>query len=109
VPESAVPVDVVGISVHTGNAVPRIPVGRVARERGVSVIYGGVHATLFPGEAFELKAPHTVVEGDGDIAWDKVVSDCSAVKANRSTRVDALRVASSCARFDGRSARETTY
>ena len=28
-------------------------VGRMARERGAWVVYGGIHATLFPEEAFE--------------------------------------------------------
>jgi radical SAM superfamily enzyme YgiQ (UPF0313 family) len=54
VPESVMPGDVVGISVHTGNALRGYQVGRMARERGAWVIYGGIHATLFPEEAFEL-------------------------------------------------------
>src|SRR6201995_3379227 len=43
------PGDVVGISVHTGNALRGYEVGRIARERGATVAYGGIHATLFPG------------------------------------------------------------
>jgi hypothetical protein len=45
--------DVVGISVHTGNALRGYEVGRLAHDRGAGVVYGGIHATLFPEEAFE--------------------------------------------------------
>ena len=48
VPETILPGDIVGISVHTGNALRGYEVGRLARARGASVIYGGIHATLFP-------------------------------------------------------------
>ncbi len=50
----------------------------MARERGAWVIYGGIHATLFPEEVFERGDAHAVVKGDGDIAWGKVVTDCLA-------------------------------
>ena len=53
VPESIQPGDIVGISVHTGNALRGYQVGRMARERGAWVVYGGIHATLFPEEALE--------------------------------------------------------
>ena len=78
VPESIHPGDIVGISVHTGNALRGYQVGRMARERGAWVIYGGIHATLFPEEALETGQAHAVVKGDGDIAWGKVVADCMA-------------------------------
>jgi radical SAM superfamily enzyme YgiQ (UPF0313 family) len=76
VPETVQSGDVVGISVHTGNALRGYAVGRMARARGAWVVYGGIHATLFPEEAFELGDAHAVVKGDGDIAWGKVVTDC---------------------------------
>ena len=78
VPESIQPGDIVGISVHTGNALRGYQVGRMARERGAWVIYGGIHATLFPEEALETGQAHAVVKGDGDIAWGEVVADCMA-------------------------------
>ena len=52
-PDSIQPGDIVGISVHTGNALRGYQVGRMARERGAWVVYGGIHATLFPEEALE--------------------------------------------------------
>jgi len=78
VPESIQPGDIVGISVHTGNALRGYEVGRMARERGAWVIYGGIHATLFPEEALKLGQAHAVVKGDGDMAWGRVVADCVA-------------------------------
>ena len=78
VPESIHPGDIVGISVHTGNALRGYRVGRMARARGAWVVYGGIHATLFPEEALERGEGHAVVKGDGDIAWGKVVADCVA-------------------------------
>ena len=80
VPESISPGDVVGISVHTGNALRGYQVGRMARERGAWVVYGGIHATLFPEEALERGAAHAVVKGDGDVVWGTVVRDCLAGK-----------------------------
>jgi radical SAM superfamily enzyme YgiQ (UPF0313 family) len=72
--------DIVGISVHTGNALRGYAVGRMARARGAWVVYGGIHATLFPEEALERGEAHAVVKGDGDVAWGKAVSDCLAGK-----------------------------
>ncbi len=83
VPESIKPGDIVGISVHTGNALRGYQVGRMARSRGAWVIYGGIHATLFPEEAMERGEAHAVVTGDGDVAWGKVVTDCMAGKLER--------------------------
>ncbi len=83
VPESIVPGDIVGISVHTGNALRGYEVGRMARKRGAWVIYGGIHATLYPEEALERGQAHAVVKGDGEIAWGKVVADCLAGKPSR--------------------------
>jgi radical SAM superfamily enzyme YgiQ (UPF0313 family) len=75
--------DVVGISVHTGNALRGYEVGRLARERGATVVYGGIHATLFPEEPFEQGAAHVVVKGDGDVAWGQVLCDLQVGNANR--------------------------
>ncbi len=83
VPESIHPGDIVGISVHTGNALRGYEVGRIARERGATVIYGGIHATLFPEEAFEYGEAHAVVKGDGDIAWGNAVTDSLSGKLAR--------------------------
>src|ERR1700759_812409 len=68
--------DFVGIGIHTGNALRGYEVGRMARERGAWVIYGGIHATLYPEEALERGHAHAVVKGDGDVIWGKVLQAC---------------------------------
>src|ERR1700739_805436 len=68
-PESIHAGDIVGISVHTGNALRGYHIGRMVRARGAWVVYGGIHATLYPEEALDRGEAHSVVRGDGDIAW----------------------------------------
>lgn len=68
--------DVVGIGIHTANACRGYEIGKLSRERGAWVIYGGIHATLYPEEAHEVGAAHGVVQGDGDVAWSAVLADC---------------------------------
>jgi radical SAM superfamily enzyme YgiQ (UPF0313 family) len=69
--------DVVGIGIHTGNACRGYEIGRRSRERGAWVVYGGIHATLYPEEAHELGAAHAVAKGDGDVIWGTVLADCA--------------------------------
>ena len=96
-PDRIQPGDIVGIGIHTGNALRGMQIGRIARERGAWVVYGGIHATLYPEEAFELGGAHAVVKGDGDMVWAKVIADlvrgpCVHMKA------DGFREISSCLR-----------
>ena len=70
--------DVVGIGIHTGNALRGYEVGRAARERGAWVVFGGIHPTLYWEEPFERGGPHAVVKGDGDPIWSQVLRDCAA-------------------------------
>ena len=72
------PGDVIGIGIHTLNALRGYEVGRAARERGAFVIYGGIHSSLFPDEPFEYGGAHAVVKGDGDRMWPRVIADCQA-------------------------------
>ena len=53
-------------------------VGRRARALGAYVIFGGIHATLFPDEVYELGGAHAVVKGDGDDVWAKAIADVLA-------------------------------
>src|SRR5918993_2530663 len=70
------PGDVVGIGIHTGNALRGYEVGRAARAAGAHVIYGGIHATLYPEEALDLGGAHAVAKGDGDRIWPLVIKAC---------------------------------
>jgi radical SAM superfamily enzyme YgiQ (UPF0313 family) len=77
-PASVAPGDVVGIGIHTGNALRGYEIGREARARGAFVVFGGIHATLFPDEVRERGGAHAVVSGDGDLMWPIVLDDCRA-------------------------------
>jgi radical SAM superfamily enzyme YgiQ (UPF0313 family) len=68
--------DVVGIGIHTSNALRGYEIGREARQRGAYVVFGGIHPTLYPDESRELGAAHAVVKGDGDLVWSTVLEDC---------------------------------
>lgn len=70
--------DIVGIGIHTGNALKGYEIGRAARAAGAQVIFGGIHATLYPDEARDLGAAHAIVTGDGDVVWGQVLRDCVA-------------------------------
>jgi radical SAM superfamily enzyme YgiQ (UPF0313 family) len=74
-PEGVHPGDVAGIGIHTSNALRGYALGRILRERGVCVIFGGIHATLYPQEAIDLGGAHSVVKGDGDLAWGQALND----------------------------------
>src|SRR3954447_5592104 len=74
-PQAVQPGDVVGIGIHTGNALRGYEVGKLARERGATVIFGGIHPTLYSEEAFERGGAHAVVKGDGDLAWPDALRD----------------------------------
>ena len=67
--------DIVGIGIHTGNALRGYALGRRAKQRGAFVVFGGIHSTLYPEEAFERGAADCVVRGDGDLAWGQALRD----------------------------------
>src|SRR4051794_25790444 len=90
--EAIQPGDVVGIGIHTGNALRGYEVGRIARERGAWVVYGGIHASLYPEETLEFGSAHSAVTGDGDLIWREVLGDCAAGAPKRiyhGGRIDA--------------------
>ena len=86
--------DVIGIGIHTGNALVGYQLGQRARARGAWVVYGGIHATLYPDEAFDRGGAHSVVKGDGDIAWGIAIEDCANGEPKRiyqAGQVDAAK------------------
>jgi radical SAM superfamily enzyme YgiQ (UPF0313 family) len=72
------PGDIVGIGIHTGNALRGYEIGTAARAAGAYVVYGGIHATLYPDEAHTLGNAHAVVSGDGEQVWPIALRDCVA-------------------------------
>jgi radical SAM superfamily enzyme YgiQ (UPF0313 family) len=89
-PLSIQPGDVVGIGIHTANVLRGYEVGRIARERGAFVVFGGIHTSLYPDEAREHGAAHAVVTGDGDLIWSTVLEDAAAGRL--AARYDGGRV-----------------
>src|SRR4029450_1976106 len=65
-------------------------IGVAARDRGATVVFGGIHATLYPAEAEELGGAHAVVGGDGDVVWPGVLDD--AVRGTLQRRYEGGRV-----------------
>lgn len=67
--------DLVAVSIHTLNALRAYQlIEQVKKYCSATVVVGGVHATLFPGEAIQYGAD-AVVTGDGDRAWPRLVYD----------------------------------
>ena len=75
--------DIVGIGIHTGNALRGYAVGRLAKQRGAFVVFGGVHTTLYPNEAFDRGAADCAIRGDGDVAWGQALRDYARGAAKR--------------------------
>ena len=67
------PGDLVGISIHTFNAIHGYRLAREARRREASVVFGGPHASIFPEES--LRHGDAVVTGDGEVAWPDLLRD----------------------------------
>ena len=82
--------DIVGIGIHTGNALRGYEIGKQVHARGATVVFGGIHATLYPDEAHELGAAHAVVRGDGDVIWPLVLDH--AVKGTLQRTYEGGRV-----------------
>ncbi len=81
--ERVAPGDIVGIGIHTGNALRGYAIGRLVKQRGAFVVFGGIHTTLYPEEAFERGAADCVVRGDGDVAWGHALRDHARGAAQR--------------------------
>jgi radical SAM superfamily enzyme YgiQ (UPF0313 family) len=85
---------VVVLVIHTGNALRGYEIGTLARARGATVVFGGIHATLYPEEAHNLGGAHAVVKGDGDVVWPLVLEHAARGTLERiyeAGRVDADR------------------
>jgi tRNA A37 methylthiotransferase MiaB len=74
--EALHPGDLVGIGIHTANALRGYHLGRLARARGARVVFGGIHATLYPDEARQQGEASAVVTGDADLVWPALLDDC---------------------------------
>ena len=75
--------DIVGIGIHTGNALRGYEVGRAARERGRLRRLRRHPCHAVSDEPHELGGAHAVVRGDGDDMWGTVIDDCAAGQPKR--------------------------
>ena len=85
--------DIVGIGIHTATRFAAT-IGNRASARGATVVFGGIHATLYPDEARQLGGAHAVVRGDGDVIWPLVLDHAHNRALQRTCeggRVDAER------------------
>jgi radical SAM superfamily enzyme YgiQ (UPF0313 family) len=65
--------DLVGITAFTSNINRAYEIAKVYRQRGIKVIIGGIHASMYPEEA--LKYVDVVVSGEAEEIWAKVLAD----------------------------------
>ena len=65
--------DLLGISIHTFNAIHGYALAREAKRRGATVVFGGPHASVFPVET--LRFGDVAVTGDGEVVWAQVLED----------------------------------
>ena len=102
--------DIVGIGIHTGNALRGYEIGVAARAAGA---LRGVTAAstrrCIPDEARDLGGAHAVVTGDGERAWPLALRDCVGGRARvASTTAAGSRATSSCP-ADGICCRQARY
>src|SRR5262245_35899104 len=65
--------DLVALSTYTARAFDAYRVADAYRERGVPVVFGGLHATVLPAEV--ARRADAVVAGEGELLWPQVLAD----------------------------------
>jgi len=76
------PGDLVGISIHTFNAIHGYALAERVRQREATVVFGGPHASIFPEEA--LGHGDAVVTGDAEVAWSHLLREYAGGMLQRS-------------------------
>jgi radical SAM superfamily enzyme YgiQ (UPF0313 family) len=82
------PYDLVGISVLTYQAPRAYQISKKFREKGVKVILGGIHPSLFTNEA--IKNADAVVIGEAENIWTQVLSDVEKGRIQSIYKCDTL-------------------
>jgi hypothetical protein len=85
---SVQPGDIVGVGIHTGNALRGYEIGTLARQRGATVVFGGIHATLYPDEAHHLGAAPVELrfKGGGSMAIPRAIVPGTACPSKTSAK-----------------------
>ncbi|MBN1385794.1 radical SAM protein [Candidatus Woesearchaeota archaeon] len=74
-------VDLVAISVNTSIAERAYEIADRFRKKGVKVVFGGLHPSLMPDES--LKHADSIIIGDADGMWEKMLKDLKAGKLKK--------------------------
>jgi radical SAM superfamily enzyme YgiQ (UPF0313 family) len=82
------PYDLVGLTFVTSFAPRAYQIADTFREKGVTVVLGGPHATVCPEEA--LQHADAVVVGEAERTWRQLISDFRRGKLNRVYQVPNL-------------------
>ncbi len=65
--------DLVGITTMTASSPRAYEIADIFREKGIPVVFGGIHATVLPEEA--AQHADAVVIGEAEGLWEKVIED----------------------------------
>jgi radical SAM superfamily enzyme YgiQ (UPF0313 family) len=65
--------DLVGITSFTPSAPRAYEIAQVYRQKGIPVVYGGIHASMCPEEA--LNYVDAVVVGEAESVWQQLIAD----------------------------------
>jgi radical SAM superfamily enzyme YgiQ (UPF0313 family) len=76
--------DLVGLTAFTSSVRRAYEIARACRERGVPTVLGGIHASMLPEEAQQYV--DTVVIGEAESVWGKVIADFEAGRLQRTYR-----------------------
>jgi radical SAM superfamily enzyme YgiQ (UPF0313 family) len=80
--------DLVGLTAFTTAAPRAYEIARLYRERGIPTVLGGIHASMLPEEAQQYV--DTVVIGEAEGVWPKVVADFEAGRLQRTYRAERI-------------------
>ncbi len=80
--------DLVGITSYTGSAYRAYQIAQQYRENGIPVVMGGIHASMVPEEAQQYV--DSVVIGEAEGIWEKVLSDFEAGQMQKVYRPEML-------------------
>jgi radical SAM superfamily enzyme YgiQ (UPF0313 family) len=81
-------VDLLGITVTTDLAQRAYTIADLYRRGGTKVVMGGIHPSVLPGEA--LKFADSVIVGEAEEVWPRLVSDAASGKMKRLYRASKM-------------------
>jgi radical SAM superfamily enzyme YgiQ (UPF0313 family) len=73
--------DIVGITAYTATVNRAYEIAQIYREKGIPTVMGGIHVSMMPEEA--LNYCDTVVIGEAESIWPKVLEDFEAGKLQK--------------------------